>query len=223
MRSAHGGVLEAAGRLPAVIITGRYYMSLLNIVLDRLGGDSLEGLTKQVGADEAATQSAIAAALPMLMGALTRNASKPEGAASLHRALAKHDGSVLDNLSGLFGSGDTSDGEGILKHALGDRRGLVEQSVAKSSGLDLAKVGPLLAMLAPVVMGVLGKQQRESNLDEGGLSDMLRQDRRTAEAAVPQLKGMRAMFDRDGDGEIADDLMGLLTGGGLGGLLGGRR
>jgi len=198
-------------------------MSLLNVLLNQLGGDSLKGLTSSLGGDKSATQSAIASALPMLLGALTKNASKPEGAASLQRALGAHDGSVLDNLGGLFGSGDTSDGDGILKHTLGDQRGVVEQSVAKSSGLDLAKVGPLLAMLAPVVMGVLGKKQRESKLDSAGLSDMLRQDRRTAEAAVPQLKGIRALLDRDGDGQIADDLLGVLTGGGLGSLLGGRR
>ncbi len=42
-------------------------------------------------------------ALPVLMGAMQKNASTPEGAVGfLGAVMGKHDGGILDNLSGLF-------------------------------------------------------------------------------------------------------------------------
>lgn len=197
---------------------------ILTQLLGQLSGGSLDPLSNKVGASQSSTQAAIGAALPMLLGALARNASDTDGAASLHRALAEdHDGSVLDDLGGFFSADGRSDGDGILKHAFGDRREAVEMGVAQASGLDIKKVGPLLAMLAPVVMGMLGKQQRKGQLDAGGLADMLGQERRATERQAPSLKGLGALLDRDGDGQVADDLLGGIGKDLLGSFLGGRR
>ena len=66
------------------------------------------------------TSKAMAAALPLLLGALSRNASQGDGASSLHQALANdHDGSILDDIGGFLGSGNTSSGNDILGHVLG--------------------------------------------------------------------------------------------------------
>jgi len=66
-------------------------------------------------------------ALPVLMKAMERNAATPEGAQGLLGALnGKHDGSILDNLDGLFGGGVDEDvkvdGSKILGHVLGNRQ-----------------------------------------------------------------------------------------------------
>ena len=70
-------------------------------------------------------------------------------------------------------AGATPDGDAILGHILGDRRITAERGIAGASGLDLAKVGPLLSMLAPVVMGALGRARRQGNLGPGQLSEVL--------------------------------------------------
>ncbi len=198
--------------------------SLLANLVERLSGDSIDPLARSVGAERSGAQAAVATAVPVLLAALARNASRPEGAASLHRALAgRHDGRVLDDLGGFFARPDTKDGDGILRHVLGDRRGAVERGVAKSSGLDPSQVGPLLAALAPVVMGALGRQQRQGGLDTGGLSSMLRDEKEGMSRAAPQLEGLGRLLDRDGDGEIADDLLSGLGGGLLGKVFGGGR
>ena len=83
--------------------------TLLDNLADHLQGDTLTQLSRQVGADEEATASAIAMALPMLVGGLARNASTPAGANSLEQALeGDHDGSLLQNISALFGSGNAA-------------------------------------------------------------------------------------------------------------------
>ncbi len=197
--------------------------STLSMLLEQLTGDSLGPLSRQLGADRSSTQAAVGATLPLLFQGLARNATQPEGAASLHRALERdHDGSVLDDLGGFLGQPNTDDGNGILGHILGDRRSAVEQGVAKSSGLDVSKVTQLMAVVAPLVMGALGRQKRERQLDQGGLTDLLGAEHRQAAAAAPELGGLAKLLDADNDGSIADDLAGLGKGL-LGSLLGGRR
>lgn len=135
--------------------------SIFDLVTKQLGGDTLKSLSKAIGADENSTGKAMGLAIPALMGALARNSSKGDGAEALSKALDKdHDGSVLDNLSGLLGSPDAGAGAGILKHVLGDRRSRVENGVSKASGLDAGSVGKLMTTLAPLMMGVLGREKR---------------------------------------------------------------
>jgi hypothetical protein len=197
-------------------------------MMESLAGQLLKGqlpeITQQLGADEQSTGSALSAALPLLMGALARNASKPEGAESLIGALQKkHDGGVLDDLTAHLRKPDLDDGNGILRHMLGDRRGSVEQGISKTSGLDAAKVSKMLGMLAPVVMGALGKAARKDNMDAGSLSGMLGKEHEEMKKAVPQMDVLGKLLDWDGDGEVASDLLGGVAKGMLGKIFGGGR
>src|SRR6266850_1224216 len=140
-------------------------MSILDILQQRLGGDAVNQIGRQLGTDPANTQTAIAAALPMLVGALARNAQDPGKAGALANALGRHDGSVLDDIAGYLGRGDSADGDGILGHVLGGRKETVQTGLGQAAGLDPATAGMLLSMLAPLVMGALGKAQREKGLD----------------------------------------------------------
>jgi hypothetical protein len=176
----------------------------------QLGGGVMDGLQSQLGGDKDATQRAVTMALPLLFGALAKNSSGEEGAASLHQALARdHDGSVLDNLGGYVRQPDLATGDGILRHALGDRRSGVEAGLSKSSRLDSAATGKLISMLAPLVMGALGRAQRQDGLDKNALAGMLANERREAESTVPQLGGLARLMDADSDGDVSDELADL--------------
>ena len=186
-------------------------MSLLDMLQQRLGGDAVTQISKQLGTDPATTQTAIAAALPMLVGALARNAQDPDKAGALANALGRHDGSVLDDVAGYLGRGDTGDGDGILGHVLGGRKETVQTGLGQAAGLDPAKAGTLLAMLAPLVMGALGKAQRDKALDTGGLAGMLGGEQQRATDAAPGVMGMlTSLLDRDHDGSVMDDIGAML-------------
>jgi hypothetical protein len=149
-------------------------MSSLFSMLAELTGQENASLAEAIGADESATQNATRAALPLLLGALQRNASSPDGAASLQGALERdHDGSILDSLGDLTKDPSITSGAGILKHAFGGKQQAVEQGVAESAGLSPAQVSRLLMTVAPMVMGMLGRARKEQDLDAGGLADML--------------------------------------------------
>ncbi len=187
--------------------------SILDTLSARLDERALSQLSTRLGADEGNTSKAIAAAVPLLLGALAQNATAGEGAQRLHDALARdHDGSALDDPAGAADA-RPGDGDAILGHILGDRRGIAEQGISRASGLDLSKVAPLLALLAPVVMGALGQARRKDGLDAGGLSRVLGAEREALGAQSPGVLGaLSRLLDRDKDGSVLDDVGGLLGG-----------
>ena len=183
--------------------------SLLDLVQQQvLGGDSLDRISRQIGADRDTTASAISGALPMLIGALSRNASRPDGAAALAGALERdHDGSLLDDLGGFLGGNPAGMGEGILRHVFGNKRPAAETGLSGLSGLDKGSAGQLLAILAPIVLGALGRTQRKRGLDVSDLTSMLGREESRARKQAPDALGMLGqLLDADGDGDVMDDV-----------------
>jgi hypothetical protein len=182
---------------------------MLDSLATMLAGPLAAQIAQRTGLPEGAVKAGVSAAVPMLIGALAKNARSEDGAASLHDALSRdHDGAVLDDVGGYVErGGDLDDGDGILRHTLGERRGVAEEAVAKQSGLDMGDVSKLLPMLAPLVMGALGKEQRSRELDARGLADLVRsQQREAVQRDERGAGGMAALLDRDGDGDIMDDV-----------------
>jgi hypothetical protein len=191
------------------------------MLMENLSGEPTREISRRVGGDEQSVSKALGGALPVLLGALNRNAGQSGGADALLGALNKHDGSVLDDVAGFLGKGgDTTDGAGILGHLLGQKRGNVETGIGKMSGLDSGAVGQILNMVAPLVMGALGKQQRQQSLDVSGLAGLLGQENDAVGRKAPEAMGLVGnLLDTDGDGQIADDVM-EIGGKLLGGLFG---
>lgn len=190
-------------------------MSLMDLLGDSLDQDTVARIGQEIGVDPRTAQSAISAAIPMIVAGLARNASNPGGADALHGALQRdHDGSLLDDLGGFLGGGAASSiGGAILGHVFGGRKGTMEDTLGRSTGLDGASAAKLLALLAPIVMAALGRQRAQGGLDGGGLGDLLGGERARMQQNAPDAFGMLTrVLDQDGDGSIADDVGGLLGG-----------
>lgn len=182
--------------------------SLLQVLLSQLSGDSLSAITDQLGIDEETAQKAIGLALPLLIGSLNRNSSSTSGAEALTSALARdHDGSILADLaSNLTKPSVQEDGMAILGHVLGQKRTGVGNSIGQATGLDSDQVVQLMAMLAPVVLGALGKAQHEKKLDAQGVASMLTQERAQADSTLP---GIAQLLDMDGDGDVTEEMINI--------------
>src|SRR5262245_61869107 len=187
-------------------------MDLMGILDNALNSDTVRQISRQLGIDEGATIGAIQTALPMLLGGLANNSASQSGASSLLAALDRdHDGSVLDDLEGYLGDYLSGRGEGILSHIFGGQEGAVERGGSQASGLDLSKVGPLLLMLAPIVMGALGRARRERGI---GASDLPRELGAAAQqtgGSQGLLGALSSMFDMNRDGSAVDDIAGMLS------------
>ena len=186
--------------------------ALTQALMQSLASGGLEKIGSTVGADRDTASSALSAVIPALVTGLAKNSAKPEGAESLLRALQEdHDGSVLSNLDGLLGDPAAGEGAGILSHVLGAKQPVVEKGLAGKTGMSAAQVSQLLAIAAPLVMGALGKQQREKGLDAGGLSSLLGSAMKADADADPDLLGMlNTMLDADKDGSAVDEVMGFV-------------
>ncbi|GAB2619244.1 DUF937 domain-containing protein [Novilysobacter erysipheiresistens] len=193
--------------------------SLTNDLMHQLQGQPLQQMSQQLGLEPGEAANAVSAALPLLMGALGRNASQPQGAQALFGALQKdHAGLDLGSVLGsVLGGGGQGEGSNILGHVFGAREQAAAQGLGAATGMGGDRANALLKMLAPIVMAYLAKRM----LGGGGGN---------AQAASPQALGevlgqeqqqlrqqgglggglLGAVLDRDGDGDAdVSDLLKL--------------
>ncbi len=187
-------------------------MDLMQILQGQLSDDVLGQLSDQIGADKEQTATAANGIFATLLGGLANNATSEGGLASLGSALDRdHDGSVLDDLAGMVGgmmqggdggaaAGGAANGLGILGHILGDRQEVAAQHVSESSGLNMSQVMKLMPILAPIVMGVLGRAKNQGGLDLGNLAGILMGSAQNAQSG--------------GFGDLIGNVLGNVLGGG---------
>ena len=185
-------------------------MAALIEQLEQTLGRQADQIGARIGADPAQAQSAIAAALPAILAGLQRQAAPGTG---LEQAVAKdHDGSILDDLPGyLQGTSNlsprTTNGQGILNHVLGDRQQEVQHALSAQTGLSMGSIAQLLPLLAPIVMGMLGKQARSGDQGAGGI------DLGSILGSLGGLGGGSATGSSSGG---IDDILGSILGGNKG-------
>lgn len=212
--------------------------ALTNDLLAQLQGAPLQQISRQLGIDQNQAAGAVSAALPLLMGALGKNASQPQGAEALFGALQKDHaggGGIGDLLGMVLGGAQSrqTDGAGMLGHILGGQQGRAEQHLGEATGIGGDRAGMLMKILAPIVMAYLAKRMFGGQ-DTGGQAMGLGGGNPTADVLgsilgqeqqqVRQQGGLAggllgAVLDKDGDGDV--DLSDMLKLGG--GLLGGNR
>lgn len=177
------------------------------MITQQIAGVAAKQLAQKLGVSEGAAQTAVQVAVPLIIAALARNASQPEGAESLHEAVkSDHDGGILDNLMSHFSNPGAANGAGILSHVLGGQRPTVESNLAQATGLDQNAAGSVLEMVAPLVMGAVGREQQQQSLDPSGLSQYLGEQQQ-AQAAQPGMGGMlSSLLDSNNDGVDMGDI-----------------
>ena len=201
--------------------------SLTDELFSQLQGAPLQQLSQQLGVGQAQTAGAISAALPLLLGALGKNAAQPQGAEALFGALQRDHagldlGSVLGAVLGGGGSAPAqNDGAAILGHIFGGSQPRAEASLGQATGLGGDKAGMLMKILAPIVLSFLAQRfLGQGNSSPSGLSQVLGQERQVAQQQGGLGGGLLgAVLDQDGDGQLG--LGDILKIGG--GLLGGGR
>jgi len=182
--------------------------TISQMITQQIAGAVAGQLASRLGVSEGTARTAVQLAVPLVVAALARNASQPQGAQDLHEAVTQdHDGSILDNLMGYVSNPQEANGSGILGHVLGAQRPAVENNLAQATGLDQNAAGSLLEIVAPLVMGVVGREQQQNGLDPQGLSQYLGEQQQQAESANPDLMGsLSSMLDSNRDGSVVDDL-----------------
>lgn len=182
--------------------------AITQMITQQLAGPAISRVAQRLGVSEATANTAVQMAVPLIVAALARNASQPAGAAELHEAIGNdHDGGIWDNLTAYLGNPASGNGAGILGHIFGGQQPAIESNLAQATGLDQSAAGSLMEMVAPLVMGAVGKTQQQEQLNPADLSNMLNNQQEQAQAAAPDMMSMlNSMLDQNKDGSSMDDL-----------------
>jgi hypothetical protein len=158
-------------------------MSIVDLVQQHLGAQEVQTISQELGVDPAATQNAIQAAVPMIVGGMAGTASQPGGESTIQSLLGSHAG-VLGSLGSLIGAGAPADGGGLLGQVLGQHQQTVQQGVQQASGLGPDQTRKLLMILGPIVLAALARHHAQATAQNqaGSLGGTLRQE--AADAAA---------------------------------------
>jgi hypothetical protein len=172
-------------------------------------GDNLSMISKSVGGDGKAVQSALSMGLPMIMGSMANTASKPGGADVLTKMLAQTVSSnPMDNLGGLMANPAAAGGSGMVNTLFGSQMGTIQNAISQKTGLPPAAVGKVLEIATPMVMGYVGKMFVQQKMDTKSLTSLLGDQSKIALQASPDAAG------------LAKQVMGTQeSSGGIGGIL----
>jgi len=204
-------------------------MDILDLLKQQMTPDVINGLTQKIGAkDPKQTETAVDTALATLVGAMKQTTADPQKGASFLDALDRdHDGSVLDDITGFIGGNfagnqRAANGMGILNHLLGQKQNSAFDMLSQISGLSSGQSSNLMATLAPLVMGMLGRQRRQAS-GGFGISDifnLLNGSMNNNRQRVQHQSIVEKFLDADGDGSIMDDIAGSVGKGLLNKLFG---
>jgi hypothetical protein len=145
----------------------------LQNILGLFNQNEINSLSEKTGLNNEQTSQAIQEVVPTLLSGIQNNISS-NGLSGFLSALDKdHDGSILDDLAGYFNSNSTQTGDGILKYILGDQRTQVENKLAENNHINVESISKLLPLIAPIIMGYLGKEKKSGSIDSGNIGNIL--------------------------------------------------
>ena len=135
-----------------------FTMNTIGALLSGKGVSAISRRTKVPASDVAKVMSY---GIPTLLGGMNRNVSTAEGEQSLAGALRDHSGDDVSNVGAFLKGSDLKDGKKIIAHVLGgDQKDVVEQ-ISRASGVSTGKTLSILALLAPLLLSLLGGQQNQ--------------------------------------------------------------
>lgn len=199
----------------------------MSLLQSQLTPEVINQLSQQTGAAPEQTSTAAQGVFSTLLGGLAKNANSESGASGILSALDRdHDGSILNDVMGLVmgggqGQGATN-GAGILGHILGGQQQNAAQMLSQTTGVSQNGVMDMMIKLAPMVMGVIGQQNRQQGgMNASALSGLLGNAVQT-QSENPLMQMATRFLDKDGDGSAIDDIMGMVGSKLLGGMFGGK-
>ena len=164
--------------------------NLVSLAMQFLTPDMVGRIATALGFDRNKVQSAISGAVSALLAAFNDVATQPGGGQKLADAARQQTGS-FGNLARVLAAGDQSSlldkGSQLLSSLVsGQNQNALIGAISKFTGLGQGASGSLLEMLAPIVMGTIGKHQSAAGaLDANGMANLFASQKDNIAAALP--------------------------------------
>jgi outer membrane protein OmpA-like peptidoglycan-associated protein len=186
--------------------------SLLGTIEEYLSADIVQRAAAFLGETPANTEKAVQSGVPAVLGGLIQQASTTDGAEGLLALVNKATQSTAGaGLTGLLSSGASMEeaaetGQSLLVSVFGGKLSAIADLIASSSGIKSSSASSLLAMLAPLVLGIVGREAATRGGGVSGLMSLLMSQKSEVMSFLPS--GLSSL--------VAG--LGVLGAGGLGGL-----
>ena len=164
---------------------------LVSTVSQFLTPDMVQKIAASVGGDGQQVQSAIGAAVPALLAGFAGTAT--HGGAQKIADAVQQQSTALDDIGGLLGGGQnslTETGTRLVGSLLGSNaQSGISSAIAKFSGLGQGAATALMGALAPIVLGMIGKQVGPRGIDAASVSNLLESQKSNIAHAMPSRLG----------------------------------
>jgi hypothetical protein len=178
--------------------------NLVSSVMQFLTPDIVARIARTLGIDPDVAQKVVSGTVPAILASFAGLAAKPGGAQQLSETVQQQRPDMLSQITNVIGGPDqkaiTDTGSGLLSTLLGGSglNGLVS-AISGFAGINQTASKSALGLVAPMVLGILGQQQRSGGLDANGLANLLTSQRDQITAAMPSgladIMGARGMLD----------------------------
>jgi hypothetical protein len=182
--------------------------NLVTQIAEVLSPSIVSRIASALGLNQTSTQKAIVAAVPALLAAFISYVSKPQNATKLTDVVRKQEPGMLSSLASVIGEPGQKalidQGSGVLSSLLGGKTlSALSGAVGQYANIGGEGSKSLMGLLGPVLLGVLGREQRDRGLDASGLANLLSSQKNSVVGALPS--GFSNYLGGTG---ILDDVMG---------------
>ena len=139
----------------------------LNSIGQLLTNGGLSAISKRVKLKQSDIAQVLSSGIPSMLAGMQSNVGTAEGEESLAHALADHSKDDIANIGAFLKGADLEDGKKILGHIFGDNKDETLQGISEATGVTKAKATSILAMVAPLLLSMLGNQQNAQSGNSG--------------------------------------------------------
>lgn len=186
-------------------------MDIMKFIEEKLEDPQvLNKLSSSSNTDSNNVKKAAKLSIPTMVKALERNARDNEGAKSLERALDNHKDDNIEDVRRYLENVNKDEGDRALSHMFGSKKDRVRANISKASGLEENHTSDIMQQLAPLLLGFLGNQKRNTGLGSSGISGFLASMLGGSNSGI--MGTVTNLLDRDGDGSMMDDVSDIVGG-----------
>ena len=187
-------------------------MDLNSLMGSLLSGDSIANLSQLSGASQKNVKDVLSSALPSILEGAVNQANDENTVEGFANALLSHAKDDTSDVASFMSKVDLEDGGKIIGHLLGNNKEAATQEAATRAGLSVGKTGIILALLAPMLMSLLGQQTQQP-------LQLQQQPQQSAAGLLGGASGLGGLFSGLLGGGASSSASSGNAGGGLGSIL----
>lgn len=179
-------------------------INIVDLAKSYISPDLTSRVSTLLGEGDEGVSKALSGLIPAIIGGVVAKGTQSEAdAGQLLNAAKDANSGLLGHLSSFFGNADLqAQGTGWFNKIFNGQSATIITAISNFAGIETSSSVSLVSMVTPLIMGLLGKQATDSNLDAGGFSAFLTTQKSNVLNALPS--GLSSLASSLGLGTLAN-------------------